>query len=294
EWQGETGDIGVVPADDEKVEAFREKLEAYRRAQLKQARQSLEESDEAEEETSAPGPTVESSEPAPWKQYDGVESGRQGAADARAETETSTDEAGAEVSSDGGGEERPKTKAEKLEWLREYLGDCKRCPLWKNRTNIVFGEGDPEARLVFAGEAPGYHEDQQGRPFVGRAGELLNKMIQAMGLEREETYICNVLKSRPPDNRDPRMEEIEACLPFLEKQLAIIEPEVLVTLGRPATQNLLEIDKPLGAMRGRWHEYRGIDTMPTYHPAYLLRNPEQKRKTWSDLQRVMEKLGLDA
>ncbi|MFW5968488.1 MAG: uracil-DNA glycosylase family protein [Persicimonas sp.] len=184
------------------------------------------------------------------------------------------------------------TKRDKLDYLREYLGDCRRCTLCENRTNIVFGTGAAEARLVFVGEAPGYNEDQQGEPFVGKAGKLLDKMIGAMGLEREEVYICNVIKCRPPKNRDPHADEIRECSPFLRKQLEAIEPEVIVTLGRFAAQFITGTDKPMGALRGRWSAWRDIPVMPTYHPAYLLRSPDQKAKVWSDLQMVMERLGL--
>jgi DNA polymerase len=183
-------------------------------------------------------------------------------------------------------------KAEKLEFLQEYLGDCQRCGLCEERTNIVFGVGDPEAKLVFVGEAPGYNEDQKGEPFVGKAGKLLDDMIVAMGLEREDVYICNVIKCRPPENRDPRPEEIKECAPFLRKQLGVIEPTVIVTLGKFASQFLTGEEKAMGAMRGRWHEWEGVAVMPTYHPAYLLREEDQKRKTWNDLQMVMERLGL--
>ena len=200
-------------------------------------------------------------------------------------------------SSGGGGAsggDKPQSNEEKLDWLRDYMGDCQRCPLGQNRQNLVFGEGNPEARLVFVGEAPGKNEDETGRPFVGPAGELLTKMIGAMGLERQEVYICNVLKSRPPRNRDPRPDEIRECIPFLKKQLAIIEPEVIVTLGRPASQQLLQTDQALGRMRGRWHSYGESAVMPTYHPAYLLHNESRnnKRKVWSDLQQVIDRLGL--
>ncbi|MGM0558364.1 MAG: uracil-DNA glycosylase family protein [Myxococcota bacterium] len=184
------------------------------------------------------------------------------------------------------------TKAEKLEFLEDYLGDCKRCDLCENRTNIVFGDGSAKARLVFVGEAPGYNEDKQGLPFVGDAGQLLNKMIEAMGLEREDVYICNVIKCRPPKNRDPRPDEIKECSPFLRKQLEVIDPEVIVSLGKFASQWLLESDDAMGAMRGTWHAWNDTPVMPTYHPAYLLRQENQKRKTWNDLQMVMERLGL--
>ena len=185
------------------------------------------------------------------------------------------------------------SKRDKLDYVREYLGDCQRCGLCEHRTNIAFGTGDAEARLVFVGEAPGYNEDQQGEPFVGKAGQLLDKMIGAMGLEREQVYICNVIKCRPPDNRNPHPDEIKECSPFLRKQLEVIEPDVIVTLGKFASQFLTAQEKSMGAMRGRWNDWEGTPVMATYHPAYLLRSPEAKGKTWSDLQMVMERMGLD-
>lgn len=185
------------------------------------------------------------------------------------------------------------TKAEKLEFLEKYLGDCQRCGLCEHRTNIAFGVGDPEAKLVFVGEAPGYNEDQQGEPFVGKAGQLLDKMIEAMGLTREQVYICNVIKCRPPDNRNPHPEEIKECSPFLRKQLQAIEPQVIVTLGKFASQFVTGEQELMGRLRGQWHQWEGVPVMPTYHPAYLLRSPRQKKNTWNDLQMVMERLGLE-
>ncbi len=185
------------------------------------------------------------------------------------------------------------SKRDKLDFLRDYMGDCRRCGLCEHRTNIAFGTGDAEAKLVFVGEAPGYNEDKQGEPFVGKAGQLLDKMIDAMGLSREQVYICNVIKCRPPDNRDPHSDEIRQCSPFLRKQLEAIEPEVIVTLGKFASQFVTGEKNSMGALRGKWHEWEGVAVMPTYHPAYLLRSEGQKGKTWSDLQMVMEKLGLD-
>jgi uracil-DNA glycosylase len=199
---------------------------------------------------------------------------------------------------DAGREPAPKkkpsemTNREKLEFLREYLGDCQRCGLCEHRTNIAFGTGDPEARIAFVGEAPGYNEDQQGEPFVGKAGALLDKMIVAMGLQREQVYICNVIKCRPPDNRNPHTDEIRECSPFLQKQLEAVSPDVIVTLGKFAGQYLTGQDKSMGAMRGRWSQWQDVPVMPTYHPAYLLRSPDQKAKAWSDLQMVMKRLGL--
>ena len=301
EWQGAEDEMGSIPASEQRREKFRRQAKRRRRVRREQIESSLRQGPpEGEQEVEAPGGDSESggeSEQS-WRDLGPVRS--------RASTPTSStpDSAGQtqgdradqgqgnESSRPGRTEEAPKTNQEKLDWLRNYMGECRRCPLWENRKNLVFGEGDAEANLVFVGEAPGANEDRTGRPFVGRAGKLLDKMIEAMGLEREETYICNVLKSRPPSNRDPRPEEISACIPFLQKQLEIIEPEVIVTLGRPATQTLLESDQPLGALRGRWQDYQGIAVMPTYHPAYLLRSPDQKRKTWNDLQQVMGRLGL--
>lgn len=184
------------------------------------------------------------------------------------------------------------SKDEKLMFLRQCLGDCERCNLSKTRTNIVFGDGSARAEIVFVGEGPGYHEDKQGIPFVGESGQLLNKMIRAMGLHREDIYIANVVKCRPPKNRDPAPDEILQCSPFLYKQLETIEPKVIITLGRFATQCLLDTKRSMGSMRGRWHKWREVDVMPTYHPAYLLRSPQKKRDAWADLQQVMEKLGL--
>ncbi len=178
-----------------------------------------------------------------------------------------------------------------LEAIRQELGDCKRCKLSNGRTQIVFGVGNPKAELVFVGEGPGAEEDAQGVPFVGAAGQLLTKMIEAMGLRREDVYICNVVKCRPPGNRDPEPEEIEACEPFLKAQLAAIQPRAIVALGRFAVQTLLRDKTPITRLRGTWRELGGIRLMPTFHPAYLLRYPSEKRRAWSDLQQVMKFLG---
>jgi uracil-DNA glycosylase family 4 len=180
-----------------------------------------------------------------------------------------------------------------LEDLRRHIGDCKRCKLGHGRTNLVFGEGSPEARLVFVGEGPGREEDQAGYPFVGEAGRLLTKIIKAMGLSREEVYICNVVKCRPPKNRDPEEDEIETCLPFLKAQLNLIGPEVICTLGRIAAQALLGGEFKITRERGRWHSFMDIPLMPTYHPAYLLRNPSAKRQVWDDIQKIMKHMGLE-
>jgi uracil-DNA glycosylase family 4 len=177
-----------------------------------------------------------------------------------------------------------------LEAIREELGECTRCPLSRGRQSIVFGEGNPCADILFVGEAPGSEEDQTGRPFVGRAGQLLNQIIEkGMGLSRPEVYIGNILKCRPPLNRTPQDEEVQDCLPFLQKQIAAIQPRVIVSLGRPAAQALLQVSKPMHQLRGNWHAYEGIPLMPTYHPAYVLRNYTVpiRRQVWEDVQEVM-------
>lgn len=186
-------------------------------------------------------------------------------------------------------------KALRLEALRaEHERECPERAFIERFTNLVFGEGDPDARVMFVGEAPGSDEDRTGRPFVGRAGQLLDGMIGAMGLSREGVYIANILKARPPGNATPTPAEIEACGPFLLRQIEIIEPEAVVTLGKPAAGYLLGTTDALGRLRGRWHEWRDFPVMPTYHPAYLLRayTPENRAKVWADLQMVMERLGL--
>jgi uracil-DNA glycosylase family 4 len=178
-----------------------------------------------------------------------------------------------------------------LDAVREALGDCRRCPLYRTRHSLVFGEGNPEADLVFVGEAPGADEDAQGRPFVGRAGQLLTKIIVAMGFKREEVYICNILKCRPPGNRNPQPEEIAPCEPFLIRQLEAIRPRVICALGTFAAHTLLKSEAPISVLRGRFHSYQGIPLMPTYHPAYLLRNPGAKKQVWEDVQMIMKTLG---
>jgi uracil-DNA glycosylase len=180
-----------------------------------------------------------------------------------------------------------------LEDLREDIGDCRRCKLYQDRTNLVFGEGAPKARLVFVGEGPGREEDLEGRPFVGEAGRLLTRIIKAMGLTRESVYICNVVKCRPPNNRDPEADEIESCLPFLKRQLNLIQPDVICALGRVAAQALLGKEFRITRERGKWHSFMDIPMMPTYHPAYLLRNPTAKREVWEDIQEIMRHLGLE-
>ena len=181
-------------------------------------------------------------------------------------------------------------RSETLEEIAADLGDCRRCPLCEKRTKIVFGVGNPNARLVFVGEGPGREEDQRGEPFVGEAGQLLDRIIAAIGLSRPEVYICNVVKCRPPSNRDPQPEEIAACEVFLKRQLASIQPDMVVALGKFAAQTLLREQTPIGKLRGHWSEYEGIPLMPTFHPAYLLRNPTSKREVWEDMKQVMRRL----
>jgi DNA polymerase len=182
-----------------------------------------------------------------------------------------------------------------LAQVREDLGECTRCKLHATRRSIVFGVGAPDAPLMFIGEAPGETEDIRGEPFVGKAGQLLDKMIEAMGWTRNSVYIANVLKCRPPNNRDPEPDEIQQCQPFLTRQIMAVRPRVIVTLGRPAAHLLLKTTAPMSALRGRFQEFQGIQVMPTFHPAFLLRSPERKRDTWSDLKQVMallERLGV--
>lgn len=179
---------------------------------------------------------------------------------------------------------------ESLDHIRHDLGVCTRCELHAGRAHIVFGEGDPSARLVFVGEGPGFEEDQAGRPFVGKAGQLLTKIIAAMNLSREAVYIANVVKCRPPENRAPGPDEIRRCLPFLHRQLAAIRPRVICTLGSVATSALLNTQAPISRLRGTFHEWNQILVMPTFHPAFLLRNPEKKRDVWADVREVMKKL----
>jgi uracil-DNA glycosylase family 4 len=177
-----------------------------------------------------------------------------------------------------------------LEAVRAELGECRRCALHRTRHSLVFGEGNTKADLVFVGEAPGADEDAQGRPFVGRAGQLLTKIIEAMGLKREEVYICNILKCRPPGNRNPEPGEIAFCEPFLIRQLEAIHPRVICALGTFAAHTLLKSETPISALRGRFHSYQKIPLMPTYHPAYLLRNPGAKKQVWEDVQVIMKEL----
>lgn len=178
-----------------------------------------------------------------------------------------------------------------LEELRAEIGDCRLCKLCSGRTHVVFGVGNPHARLMFVGEGPGRDEDLQGEPFVGRAGQLLTDIItKGMGLMREDVYIANVVKCRPPDNRNPEPDEVAACEPFLKKQIDLVRPEIIVALGKFAVQTLLQTKAPISRLRGNWHRYHGIKLMPTFHPAYLLRNPADKRLVWQDIQKVIQEL----
>jgi DNA polymerase len=185
------------------------------------------------------------------------------------------------------------TRAEWLKMLRSDLGDCTRCQLSKDRKTIVFGEGNPRARLMFIGEGPGREENIQGRPFVGEAGQLLTRLIEKMGFKREDVYITNIVKCRPPSNRDPKDDEIASCLPFLKRQIRMISPDVIMTLGRIAVHTLLNEKTPISRLRGKFVEYESVHLMPTFHPAYLLRNPKDKILVWADAQKVLAKLGLE-
>lgn len=179
-----------------------------------------------------------------------------------------------------------------LEELRAEIGDCRRCKLCQGRTQLVFGVGNPKSELVFVGEGPGRDEDLKGEPFVGRAGQLLTEIItKGMKMRREDLYICNVVKCRPPENRNPEPDEIAACEPFLIKQLEIVKPRIIVALGTFAAQTLLKTKTPISRLRGNWHTYQGIKLMPTLHPAYLLRNPADKRLVWQDIQAVLREMG---
>jgi DNA polymerase len=181
-----------------------------------------------------------------------------------------------------------------LERIRDDIGpNCTRCKLHKGRTKIVFGVGNPKAELVFVGEGPGRDEDAQGEPFVGRAGKLLTQMIEAMGLRRQDVYICNVVKCRPPENRLPEKDEIATCSPYLLRQLGVIEPKVICCLGSCSSQTMLQTTEGISRFRGQWFDFRGSKLIATYHPAYLLRNPAAKGEVWKDLQKVMAVLGLE-
>ena len=182
-------------------------------------------------------------------------------------------------------------QAKNLEELRAAIGDCRRCKLWSGRTHLVFGVGNPKAKLMFVGEGPGRDEDLQGEPFVGRAGQLLTDIItKGMGLKREDVYIANVVKCRPPENRNPEPDEVASCEPFLKKQVDLVKPEIIVALGKFAVQTLLQSKVPITRIRGNWYSYHGIKLMPTLHPAYLLRNPADKKLVWEDIQKVMKEM----
>ena len=182
---------------------------------------------------------------------------------------------------------------ETLTEIRADLGDCRRCKLCEGRNAIVFGQGAENTRLVFVGEGPGAEEDRQGLPFVGAAGRLLTKIIRAIHMTREDVYICNIIKCRPPGNRNPQPDEIAACAPFLKRQLEAIAPDYICALGSFAAKTLLETETPVSRLRGRLHDYRGMQLLPTYHPAYLLRNPERKRDVWEDMKLLMRSMGID-
>jgi DNA polymerase len=189
-------------------------------------------------------------------------------------------------------ESMSKIAGDSLPKILTDIGDCTRCKLHRGRTRLVFGDGNPNADLVFVGEGPGRDEDAQGLPFVGRAGKLLTQMIEAMGLQRKDVYICNVVKCRPPENRTPEKDEVETCSPFLLRQLDAIAPKVIVCLGSVAAQTLLQTNRGISHFRGEWLDFRGRKLLATYHPAYLLRNPSAKGEVWKDLQKVMAVLGL--
>ena len=180
-----------------------------------------------------------------------------------------------------------------LDAIFNELGNCQRCGLGASRTKLAYGVGNPNARLVLVGDAPGREEDLQGEPFVGEAGQLLDRILQAMGLHRNDVYICNVLKCRPPNNRDPQPEEVATCEAFLAQQIAAIRPQVIIALGRFAVHSLLKTNAPISKLRGEWQSYQGIPLMPTYHPAYLLSNPEGKRDVWDDMKQVLRRLQTD-
>jgi uracil-DNA glycosylase len=184
----------------------------------------------------------------------------------------------------------PSTREETLEEIRSDLGDCQRCKLAPLRKHIVFGTGHPRAALMFVGEAPGADEDDQGLPFVGRAGQLLTRIIEAISLKREDVYICNVIKCRPPENRTPERDEIDSCEPFLRRQIESVKPKVIVCLGSPAMQTLLKIKTGITQIRGQWLDYNGIKVMATFHPAYCLRWPDKKREVWEDMKKVRDYL----
>jgi len=194
------------------------------------------------------------------------------------------------------GEMKKTAKRTKNLSLGEYensISSCQRCPLGKTRISFVFGAGSPKAPLLFVGEAPGRDEDQQGQPFVGRAGQLLTKIIESIGLKREDVFIANIIKCRPPQNRNPLPEEIVACTPYLLKQIELIKPKVICSLGKFSAQTLLQTETPISRLRGKFYDYHGIKLMPTYHPAYLLRNQSGKKDVWEDMKAIAKELGLE-
>lgn len=184
------------------------------------------------------------------------------------------------------GDEAEKIELASLTEIRDDLGECTRCKLHTGRNHLVYGDGNPDAALMFVGEAPGRDEDQQGVPFVGRAGKLLTKIIEAIDLEREDVYIANVIKCRPPKNRNPEPDEVETCQPFLFAQIDVIQPRVIVALGSFAAHTLLGSEEPISRLRGNIYDYRGAQLIPTFHPAYLLRSPDRKRDVWEDMKKV--------
>ena len=177
-----------------------------------------------------------------------------------------------------------------LDEIRKEMGDCQRCKLHRTRRTLVFGEGNKKAKLMIVGEGPGYDEDVQGRPFVGKAGQLLTKILEAIHLRRDDVYIANIIKCRPPQNRNPEPDEIRSCSPFLLKQIEALQPRIICALGTFAAQTLLQTESKISTLRGRFHDLRGIKVMPTYHPAYLLRNPERKKDVWEDMKKIAEAL----
>ncbi len=177
--------------------------------------------------------------------------------------------------------------ADELAQVEQEVSGCTLCRLCETRTQTVFARGRADAELMFIGEGPGAQEDAQGVPFVGRAGKLLDKMVAAMGLARDEVYVTNIVKCRPPRNREPRVDEVESCGPYLERQIELLRPRIICTLGRPASNTLLDNKRSMGELRGRWFSFRGVPVLPTYHPAYLLRSPRQKRAAWQDLRKII-------
>jgi len=177
--------------------------------------------------------------------------------------------------------------------IANRINECKLCPLWKTRNKTVPGQGNPAPEIMFVGEGPGADEDRQGLPFVGRAGQLLTRMIEAMGMKREEVFIGNIVKCRPPGNRVPMPEEMDACIPYLEEQVAILKPRVIIALGATAVKGLLKVSTGIVKLRGTWMKYKDVDVMPTFHPAYLLRNPPAKREVWEDLKAVLARIGRE-